>query len=347
MSDSRFFPAPEPITLCEAGRRAGAELVRGDGAVLITGLAPLDTAGPGDITFLDNSRYVDKAAATKAAACLCAARYVDQVPGDVAVLQSPEPYRAYARLLADFFPQALRFAGAYDRSQDGVAAAATVHPSARLEAGTRIEPGAVIGEGAEIGAGTVIGANAVIGSFVAIGRNCSVSPNAVILHALIGNGVVIHAGVKIGQDGFGFSMGTEGHLKIPQIGRVIIQDNVEIGANTTIDRGSLRETVIGEGTKIDNLVQIGHNVVMGRHCVIVAQTGISGSVEIGDFVVMGGQSGAAGHTRVGAGAMIAGASNTKGDVPPGARYGGIPAKPMAEWARELAALKKLGRRGPK
>ncbi len=347
MSESRFFPVPEPMALTEAVRRVEAELVRGDGAVLITGLAPLDLAGRSDITFLDNPKYVEKLTATNAAACLCAARHVDQVPANVAVLQTPEPYRAFARLLAEFFPQARRFAGAYDCSQAGVAEAAMVHPTARLEDGVRVEPGAVIGEGAEIGAGTIIGANAVIGSFVAIGRNCAIAPNAVITHALIGNGVIIHSGAKIGQDGFGYAMGAEGHLKIPQIGRVIIQDDVEIGANTTVDRGSLRDTVIGEGTKIDNLVQIGHNVVMGRHCVIVAQAGISGSVEMGDFVVMGGQSGMVGHAKVGDGAMLAGASNAKGDLPAGGRYGGIPAKPMAEWARELVALKKLGRRGSK
>jgi UDP-3-O-[3-hydroxymyristoyl] glucosamine N-acyltransferase len=347
MSESRFFPTPEPITLAEAARRVDADLVRGDGAALITGLAPLDTAGPGEITFLDNPKYAERLATTKAAACLCAQRYIDRVPDNVAALQSPEPYRAYAQLLASFFPQALRFGGAYDRSQDGTAAAATVHPSARLETGTRIEPGVVIGEGAEIGEGTIIGANTVIGPFVAIGRNCSIAPNAVIVHALIGDGVIIHPGVMIGQDGFGFSMGTSGHLKIPQIGRVIIQDDVEIGANSTIDRGTLKDTVIGEGTKIDNLVQIAHNVVMGRHCVIVAQSGIAGSTELGDFVVMGARSGTAGHIKVGAGAMLAGCAVAKDDVPPGARYGGIPAKPMAEWARELAALKRLIRRGSK
>jgi len=347
MSESRFFPAPEPITLAHAARHVDADLVRGDGAMLITGLAPLDTAGPGDITFLDNPKYVTQLATTQAAACLCAARHIDRVPGEVAALQSSKPYLAYAQLLAQFYPQALRFSGAFERSQGGIAAAATVHPSARLEAGTSIESGAVIGEGAEIGEGTVIGANTVIGRAVAIGRNCSIAPNAVILHALIGNGVIIHPGVMIGQDGFGFVRGAENHLKIPQIGRVIIQDDVEIGANTTIDRGANRDTVIGEGTKIDNLVQIAHNVVVGRHCLIVAQTGIAGSTELGDFVVMGARSGTAGHIKVGTGAMLAGCAVAKDDIPSGARYGGIPAKPMAEWARELAAMKRLIRRGSK
>ncbi|MGB8711341.1 MAG: UDP-3-O-(3-hydroxymyristoyl)glucosamine N-acyltransferase, partial [Methyloceanibacter sp.] len=165
-----------------------------------------------------------------------------------------------------------------------------------------------------------------------------------LTHALIGNRVTIHAGASIGQDGFGFAMGRAGHQKVPQIGRVIIQDDVEIGANTTIDRGALRDTVIGEGTKIDNLVQIGHNVVVGRHCIIVAQTGISGSAELGDFVALGGQVGVVGHVKIGAGAQIAGSSNVRGDVPPGVRWGGTPAKPTRLWFRELTILRQLAER---
>jgi UDP-3-O-[3-hydroxymyristoyl] glucosamine N-acyltransferase len=165
------------------------------------------------------------------------------------------------------------------------------------------------------------------------------------MHALIGNRVIVHAGVRIGQDGFGFAMGPRGHLKVPQIGRVVIQDDVEIGANTTIDRGANRDTVIGEGTKIDNGVQIGHNVTVGRHCVLVSQVGISGSTTLEDFVVMGGRAGTVGHIRIGMGAQIAGASNVKDDVPAGARWGGTPAQPFKAWARELAAIKRLGQRG--
>jgi UDP-3-O-[3-hydroxymyristoyl] glucosamine N-acyltransferase len=208
----------------------------------------------------------------------------------------------------------------------------------------KLEQGAVVGREAQIGRGTTIAAGAVIGYRVAIGRGGYVGPAASVTHALIGDRVILHAGVRIGQDGFGFAMGPGGHLKVPQIGRVIIQDDVEIGANSCIDRGALKDTVIGEGTKIDNLVQIGHNVVIGRHCVIAGQAGISGSSELGDFVVMGGQSGMVGHIRIGPGAQIGGASHPKGDVAPGARMGGTPAMPLTEWARQLAFLKRLTQR---
>jgi UDP-3-O-[3-hydroxymyristoyl] glucosamine N-acyltransferase len=161
----------------------------------------------------------------------------------------------------------------------------------------------------------------------------------------VGDRVILHAGVRIGQDGFGFAMGSGGHIKVPQIGRVIIQDDVEIGANSTVDRGALKDTIIGEGTKIDNLVQIGHNVVIGRHCVIVGQVGIAGSAELGDHVVMGGQSGAVGHIKIGNGAQVAGGSHPKDDVAPGAIMAGTPARPLKQWAREIALLTRLATKG--
>jgi UDP-3-O-[3-hydroxymyristoyl] glucosamine N-acyltransferase len=219
-----------------------------------------------------------------------------------------------------------------------------IHATAQIEDGAIIETGAMIGREACIGRGTTIAAGAVIGYRVHVGRNSYIGPGATLIHALVGDDVIIHAGVRIGQDGFGFAMGPGGHLKVPQIGRVIIQDQVEIGANTAIDRGALKDTIIGEGTKIDNLVQIGHNVVIGRRCVIVGQVGISGSTELGDFVVMGGQSGATGHLRIGAGAQIAGAAHVKNDVAPGMRMGGTPARPFREYGRELAALRRLANR---
>jgi UDP-3-O-[3-hydroxymyristoyl] glucosamine N-acyltransferase len=189
----------------------------------------------------------------------------------------------------------------------------------------------------------VIGANAVIGPRVRIGRQAAIGPGATIACALIGDRVIVHSGAHIGQDGYGFALGPRRHLKVAQVGRVIIQDDVEIGAGSTIDRGANRDTVIGEGTKIDNLVQIGHNVVIGRHCVIVSQVGISGSCVIDDFVAIGGQVGLAGHLHIGAGAQIGAASGVMNDVPAGQRWFGYPAQPAREHFRDVATLRKLSR----
>jgi UDP-3-O-[3-hydroxymyristoyl] glucosamine N-acyltransferase len=241
----------------------------------------------------------------------------------------------------ELFPQALRPSSL---SKPGDFAGAHVDASARMEDGVMIEPGAVVGPRAEIGGGTAIGANAVIGAGVRVGRDCSIGANTTISNTLIGDRVIVHPGCHIGQDGFGFVMGGKGHLKVPQVGRVIIQDDVEIGSGTTVDRGAIRDTVIGEGTKIDNLVQVGHNVSIGRHCVIVAQTGISGSSTLEDFVVLGARVGLNNNVTIGEGAQIAAISVVHGDVPPGARWGGTPAKPVTLWFREMKVLERLARR---
>jgi UDP-3-O-[3-hydroxymyristoyl] glucosamine N-acyltransferase len=203
----------------------------------------------------------------------------------------------------------------------------------------------VIGHGVELGAGTIIGPNAVIGPGVRVGRDGSVGASTTILAALIGDRVIIHPGCRIGQDGFGYLGGASGHQKVPQIGRVIIQDDVEIGANSTVDRGAMNDTVIGEGTKVDNLVQIAHNVVIGRHCVLAAQTGISGSCTLGDNVMTGGQVGLADHLVIGSGAALGAKAGVMHDVPARARWLGAPAKPVKQFFRETAALERLAGHG--
>ena len=337
MEHPGFFERAGPFTLATIAAAVGAEL--GPNVhpnQLITDVKPLADAQAGHLAFLDNRKYLSQLAETRATAIMINPAFAARVPAAVALLLTKAPYHAFAKALHQFYPEAMHSKGAMSGQGDPL-----IHPSARIEAGVCIEPGAVIGREAWIGAGTTIGANAVIGYRVTIGRNCAIGPGATVIHALIGNGVILHPGVRIGQDGFGFAMGAEGHLKVPQIGRVIVQDNVEIGANSAIDRGALKDTIIGEGTKIDNLVQIGHNAVIGRHCIIVGQVGIAGSAELGDLVVMGGQGGVAGHLKVGAGAQIAGASHVIDHVPPRARMAGTPALSLREWTRERMAVKRL------
>jgi UDP-3-O-[3-hydroxymyristoyl] glucosamine N-acyltransferase len=327
--------------LTRAKPRAGDPLDR-----RIGNIAPLDTAVGADVSFIDNAKYLDAFAATRAGACFVGPRFEAKAPPGPVVLVTPHPYPAFVAVARALFPDALRpssLFGVTGRSKD-----ARVHPSAHVEAGVTIDPFAVIGPDAEIGAGTVIASGAVIGPGVCIGRNCAIGPNATIVHALIGDRVIIHAGARIGLDGFGYLPNAKGQFqKIPQTRRVIIQDDVEIGANSTIDRGSTRDTMIGEGTKIDNLVQIGHNTSIGRHCVLVSQTGISGSVKVGDHVMMGGQVGVADHFTIGDGAMLAARSGVITDVPAGARYNGWPAQPAREWLRGMMWLRRMARRGGK
>ena len=345
MSDPTFFPLPAPLGLDEVTALSGARLMgeRPASDVAITGVSTLSDAGPEDLV---SSMRPDTCRNSSGRGPACASPPRSSPPArrkGVVILTSPRPAQAFVAVTRSLFPKALRPQPVFDHK--GIAPGAFIHPTARLEDGVTVDPGAVIGPAAEIGAGSVICANAVIGPGVRIGRDSAIGAGATLIHALVGNRVIIHPGVRIGQDGFGFQPSPRGHLKVPQIGRVVVQDDVEIGAGTTIDRGALRDTVIGEGTKIDNLVQIAHNVVIGRHCIVVSQTGISGSATLGDFVMLGGQVGVIGHITIGDGAQIAATSNVKDDVPAGVRWGGSPAKPVREWFRELATLKKLAEAG--
>lgn len=338
-----FFSQPTAISLAALAASTGANLANAErGEDVVTGIAPLEAAKPSDLSFLDNTAYAKFAETTAAGACFIAPKFAARLPASCVALISNEPYRAFAKAAALLFPSAARPQSIFGIG--GVAPGAIVHPDARIEPGVTIDPGVVIGAGAEIGKGSIICAQAVIGPGVCIGRDCSVGPGATITNSLIGNRVIIHSGARIGQDGFGFAMSARGHLKVPQVGRVIIQDDVEIGANSTVDRGANRDTVIGEGTKIDNLVQIGHNVTIGRHCVIVALVGISGSAVLEDFVVLGGQSGVAGHIRIGMGAQVGAQSGVMSSLAAGGKYLGAPAKPARQTFREVAALTRLAQR---
>jgi len=339
-----FVIADCELTTGEIAALTGAKLRQGDPADRrIRNIAPLDTAGSADVSFLDNSKYAGELARTRAGACLVAPRFAAEAPRSLVVLETALPYPAFVAVTRKLFPSLLRPSSQFEET--GRAAFAQIHPTARIEVGVTIDPLAVIGPRAEIGAGTLIGAGALIGAGVCIGRNCAVGIHASILHAIIGDRVIIHPGVRIGQDGFGFLPSQQGHQKIPQTRRVIIQDDVEIGANTTIDRGATRDTIIGEGTKIDNLVQIGHNVSIGRHCLIVSQVGISGSVTIGDFAVLAGQVGVADHLTIGSGAVLGAKAGVMSDVPAGARWGGFPAEPAIDWKRGQAIVRRLVRHG--
>ncbi len=351
MQHPGFFERAGPFAIRRVAETIGAEMAsNADPGKTLQDVRPLDRAGPSDLTFVDNQKYLGQVSQTSAGACIVAPAHADKLPPTTHSLIMDKPYFGFAAALWLFYPGATHpiVGGPSTGFQDGAGRSALggyVSPTARLEDGVIIEPGAVVSAEAEIGSGTRISAGAIIGYRCCIGRDCFIGPGASITHALIGDRVIVHAGVRMGQDGFGFAMGPDGHRKVPQIGRVIIQDDVEIGANCCIDRGALNDTIIGEGTKIDNMVQIGHNAVIGRHCVLVAQVGISGSATLGDFVAMGGQSGAAGHIMIGAGAQIAGASHVKDDVAPGARLVGTPAIPIRDWGRQRAAMQRLANKG--
>lgn len=338
MADPRFFTVAGPFSLKQLIEISGATAAPGaDLDARYVDVAPLDTAGPEQVSFLDNKQYVEAFAQSRAGVCFVHPRFAAKAPASMTVLTANEPYRAYALTAQAFYPAPV--------ASGTVAPTASVDPTARIGEGCDIAPGAVIGAGAEIGRGCRIGPNAVIGPGVVIGDDSTIGPCASLTYCLVGKRVILHAGVRVGQDGFGFAMGAAGHEKVPQLGRVLIEDDVEIGANTTIDRGAGPDTVIGAGTKIDNLVQIAHNVRLGRGCVVVSQVGISGSTRVGNFVVIGGQAGLTGHLSIGDGVRVAAQSGVMRDVEPGVTMAGSPALPAREHWRQVATLAELAKKG--
>ncbi len=341
MADPRFYQNKGPFTLAAICARAGVNVPDGaSGEATIADVASLTGAGPQHLTFLSGASAAKQFAQSKAGFVFVSQTDAKHpAPQGTTLIAADSVQHAFAEIAALFYP---------DHSQVAWPQTSAVDPSAQVSKDALLGPGVVIGANAEIGDNVRIGPNTVIGPGVAIGRNSEIGANVTITHSYVGDDVLILHGAQIGQPGFGFASDRRGHKKIPQLGRVIIQDRVEIGSCTTVDRGALGDTVIGEGTKIDNLVQIGHNNRLGRHDMIVGQVGISGSCELGDFVVLGGQVGFADHVRVGDGARFAARSGVApGEYAGGQDWGGAPAVPAREWMRQLGAIALLGKRRKK
>lgn len=328
MPDARFFDTLAPVVASELAARIGGEIVLG-GDRQLSGVAPLGSAEVGAVAFLSDRKLLETLRTTRAGVVIVSAAMVDVVPAAAGVIVSSEPQAAWARA-------ALILHRPIGHT--------VMEPNAAEDASVRFGPGVALGTGARIGRGTTIGANTVIGPGVQIGRDCQIGANVSIGFALIGDGVRILAGARIGEAGFGAAGSRDGPIDIPQLGRVIIQDRVTIGANSCIDRGAYDDTIIGESSKIDNLVMIGHNVRLGRNCLLAGHVGISGSVTVGDNVMFGGRAGVGDHITIGDGARIAAGAGILADVPAGETWSGYPAKPLRQSLREAIWLSKQATR---
>jgi len=334
MADKTFFKNNGPFNLAEIALACGAELDdKSKSDVNILDVAAMNTAEDGDLCAFHDRKVKADAALCKATACLVTKELAEFLPSRVAKIISNNPKQAFVEIIEKFYHE--------DQAEGKISSTAKIAESAKVGDSCIIGENVVIGENVKIGANTIVESNVVIDKGCVIGSNCRIANNASIAYSVIGNNTYIYCGARIGQDGFGFVSGASGHRRIPQLGRVIIGNDVEVGANTCIDRGALKDTIIGDGTKIDNMVQIGHNVELGRGCIIVAQTGIAGSCKFGNFVVTGGQSGFADHLTIEDGAQIAAQSGIIKDVKAGEILMGTPAFPIKQYMRQIAYLQKI------
>ena len=335
--DTRFFPRTGPHSLARLASLLGVEVAAPER--LISGVAPLQSAGPEDVSFLDNRRYAGLLAETKAGAVILHPDFAARVPAGCAALVTPEPYVGWAKISALFHPAPPPTPG--------------IHPSAIIDATAMIDPaaeigaGSVIGAHAQVGPGSIVGPLCHIGTGVVIGANCRIHAHVTVSHAILGDRVVLYPGARIGQDGFGFAISKSGFTSVPQLGRVLIGDGAEIGANSCIDRGSAQDTIIGPGVRVDNLVQLGHNVNIGAHSVVIAQAGISGSTTVGAGVMIAAQAGLTGHLTIGDRARIGAQAGVMADVAPGEEVLGSPAQASKSFLREVITLRKLAQSGRK
>ncbi|KRA48821.1 UDP-3-O-(3-hydroxymyristoyl)glucosamine N-acyltransferase [Devosia sp. Root635] len=337
MVDTRFHRFAGPSTIGDILAALGrADLLSGlgDAGFSILGATELDLAGPGDVALAAHTNYIEELRATEAGVVVVLPALRDVVPAHSLAIAVDRPHQLFADILDHLYPANTRTVIAAGRDDLGAPV---------FERDVFIGSNVVVGQGVEIGRGTVVGANTVIGAGVTIGRNCTIAANCTIDCAHIGNEVVIHSGVRIGTEGFGWLDFGQSNRKVPQLGRVLIQDRVEIGANSTVDRGALGDTMIGEGTKIDNLVQIGHNCRIGRACLIAAMSGLSGSTIVEDGVLMGGGVGTSGHLSIGAGSVVHGRAAVTKNWPAGSKLAGAPAQDIRDFWREIATMRKLSK----
>lgn len=333
MVSERFFKKTKAFTLQEIASIAEVTLPEGvDPSIKMENVAPLEKAEQRDVSWAFIPSVREALKNTKAGAVIVPKKFLSYVPQNTLALISEDPHRSYGLLASAFYPYTVK---------SNISDKAYIDSTASIQEGTQVDAGAFIGKNVVIGKKCHIQANAVIQEGVIIGDNCIIGANSVVSHCEMGNSVYVYPGAMIGQDGFGFAMSKKGPVKVPQLGRVIIGDDVEIGANTTIDRGAIEDTVIGSGTRIDNLVQVGHNVKLGRCCILVSQVGIAGSCEFGDFVTAGGQAGFAGHLKIGTGSMIGAKSGVMNEIAPASVVMGLPAQPRIEWMRQQVMIRNM------
>lgn len=336
--DSRFFSKSGPYTIETLIKESGAQLTsfeQDNRNIKFTGIAPLQSATSTEISFLDNKRYLPLLAETKAGIVIVAPAFVDKVPHSSCALVTSNPYLAWAKIATLFYPKT--------PAKPGVHPTAYIHPDAVIDPSVEVQAFAVVMNGVYIDKECIIGAHSVIEQGVQIGQYCRIGNHVSLSHAVLGDRVTLYSGTRIGQDGFGFAVSEQGFVSIPQIGKVILQNDVEVGANSTIDRGSVKDTIIGAGSRLDNLVQIGHNVEMGRCCIVVSQAGISGSTQLGDFVTIAAQAGLIGHIHIGDRARVGAQCGVMSDVEAKSDVIGSPAMPFKEFFKNVAFLRRMAK----
>ena len=341
MSDPRFFEKSGPFSLIEIANLINGDLSCENKSILIEDISTLKFARDNEITFFQDLSYKDDLAKTKARVCLIKKEHKGYAPENIDLIFSSNPYMDFTLISQHFYPNEIfpKSTSSFEKSLSNN----SIDHSAVIDPTSIIEEGAVIGANVVIEKNSTISSNTVIGKGVEIGSNSFIGSNVTITHSIIGNNIIIHQGTSIGQDGFGFAMSHDGHKKIPQVGRVLIKDNVEIGANCSIDRGSIQDTVIKKGTKIDNMVHIAHNCIIGENCIIAGMVGLAGSTTLEDFVVMGAKSGAVGHITIGKGSQIAAKAGVSKTLPPGKTWAGFPIRELDLWKKDLSSIRKLSK----